>query len=100
LLSASKSSELALLQRAIKRARNGVIITDCRLPDDPIVFANDAFYELTGYSEAEMIGHNCRFLQGSDTDPAALASLRVALRAGHNINNTCLRASRSPDVRT
>ena len=48
-----------------------MIITDPKLPDNPIVFANEAFQKLTGYPRDELLGRNCRFLQCPDTDPAA-----------------------------
>lgn len=57
----------------------GVLVTDMRSPDSPIVFANEGFYQLTGYSEAEVIGRNCRFLQGIDTDRQQVKALRLAI---------------------
>jgi hypothetical protein len=56
------------------------VVTDPRLPDNPIVAVNDAFCRLTGYAEDEIIGRNCRFLAGPDTEPAAQAVLREAVR--------------------
>lgn len=56
-----------------------MLITDPNLADNPIVFANDAFLRLTGYSREEVIGHNCRFLQGPETDPADVTKLREAI---------------------
>ncbi|NAZ38151.1 PAS domain-containing protein [Rubellimicrobium sp. CFH 75288] len=64
---------------AIRRTRMPIIITDPRQPDNPIVFANDAFLKLTGYSRDEVIGRNCRFLQGPDTDRSAVAAIRRAI---------------------
>jgi PAS domain S-box-containing protein len=55
------------------------VITDARLPDNPIVAANRAFHDLTGYSEAEILGRNCRFLAGVGTEPHAQALLRAAV---------------------
>ncbi|HEV2557518.1 MAG TPA: PAS domain-containing protein [Microvirga sp.] len=63
-------------------ARMAMIITDPRQPDNPIVFANDAFSRLTGYARAEVVGRNCRFLQGRGTDPQAVDHLRERFRAG------------------
>ncbi len=58
-----------------------MIVTDPRQFDNPIVFANDAFLKLTGYSRLEVAGRNCRFLQGpADTDPAAVDRIRDAVR--------------------
>lgn len=64
---------------AIRHTRMPIIITDPRQDDHPIVFANDAFLQLTGYARDEVIGRNCRFLQGPDTDPASVAEMRRAI---------------------
>ena len=60
---------LRLLERAINTSHDGVLITDARLPDNPVIFANPAFEVLTGYAMAEVVGRNCRFLQCAETDP-------------------------------
>ncbi len=65
---------------AVRATRMPMIVTDPRQFDNPIVFANDAFLKLTGYSRLEVNGRNCRFLQGPDTDPAAIARIRQAVR--------------------
>lgn len=57
------------------------MLADPSLPDCPIVHASDAFLRLTGYSRREVLGRNCRFLQGPATDPQALARLRTAIAA-------------------
>jgi PAS domain S-box-containing protein len=57
------------------------LITDPRRPDDPIVYCTQSFLTLTGYTEAEVLGHNCRFLQGPDTDRNTVAAIRDALHA-------------------
>ncbi|WP_307802339.1 SpoIIE family protein phosphatase [Cellulomonas fengjieae] len=54
-------------------------ISDAQRPDDPLVWVNGAFSRLTGYPLDEVLGRNCRFLQGADTDPIAVARVRVAL---------------------
>jgi PAS domain S-box-containing protein len=64
---------------AIRATRMSMIITDPRRPDNPIVFANDACLRLTGYGRDEVIGKNCRFLQGPKTDKAAIAEIRAAI---------------------
>lgn len=56
-----------------------MLITDPHKPDNPIVFVNDAFFKLTGYTREEVIGQNCRFLQGPDTDRNEVAKLRDAI---------------------
>lgn len=68
-----------MLTQAISHARLALCLTDPGLPDNPIVYANTAFLELTGYDESEVIGRNCRFLQGPDTDRRAVDRLRKAL---------------------
>lgn len=57
----------------------GIVVTDARAPDSPIVYANDAFLRLTGYRRDEVVGRNCRFLQGRGTDARVLDDLRAAL---------------------
>jgi PAS domain S-box-containing protein len=65
---------------AVRATRMPMIVTDPRQHDNPIVFANDAFLKLTGYTRMEVTGRNCRFLQGPDTDPAAVDRIRAAVR--------------------
>jgi len=55
-------------------------ITDPRRADDPLVWVNPAFTRLTGYSPADVVGHNCRFLQGEATDRRAITRITAALR--------------------
>ena len=76
--------DLALL--AVERTRMPMMVSDPRQPDDPIVLANQAFLDLIGYPADEVIGRNCRFLQGPDTDPAAVQAIRDCLGAGGDCN--------------
>ncbi|MBW4609573.1 MAG: PAS domain-containing protein [Hassallia sp. WJT32-NPBG1] len=71
---------LRLRDRAIAASSNGIIITDARAIDNPIIFSNPAFETITGYSPEEAIGRNCRFLQGPESDPASIEQLRHAVR--------------------
>ncbi len=71
-----------LVDRAIHSSTSGVVITDARSPENPIVYVNPAFEFTTGYPAAEALGRNCRFLQGKDRDQPALGELREALRDG------------------
>lgn len=67
--------------RAINEAPVGITLSDPTLEDNPLVFANEAFQRLTGYPLAELLGSNCRFLQGPDSDPDAVAAMREAIDA-------------------
>ncbi|MGQ2909135.1 MAG: histidine kinase dimerization/phosphoacceptor domain -containing protein [Aliihoeflea sp.] len=71
---------------AIRATRMAMIITNPRLPDDPIVFANDAFLRLTGYERREVVGRNCRFLQGPDTDARSIDQIRDAIEQRRDIS--------------
>ena len=68
---------------AIETTRMPMIVTDPHQSDNPIVFANRAFLSTTGYSMEEVMGQNCRFLQGPDTDPSSVAEVREAIRDRH-----------------
>ncbi len=72
---------LRVRNNAISAAPNGIIIADAFLPDYPIVYANPAFLTLSGYSEEEVLGRNCRFLHGPGSDPGAVQVLREAIRS-------------------
>ncbi|MDG4867210.1 EAL domain-containing protein [Guyparkeria sp. 1SP6A2] len=67
---------LRTLERSVEASIHGVVITDARQPDHPIIYTNAAFTRISGYSADEIIGRNCRFLQGKDTDPEAIAEIR------------------------
>jgi PAS domain S-box-containing protein len=64
---------------AVEMTRMPMVVTDPRQPDNPIVFANGAFFDLTGYSNEETIGRNCRFLQGPQTDRSTVDEVRQAV---------------------
>jgi len=70
---------LALKDRALDVAAEGITIADARLPDRPLIYVNDGFERMTGYTVAEVLGRNCRFLQGPETDPGAMTEIRAAL---------------------
>lgn len=70
---------------AIEMTRMPMILTDPNQADNPIVFANKAFLDLTGYEESEVLGRNCRFLQGANTDRQTVAALREAVTSGGSI---------------
>ncbi|OIP74688.1 MAG: hypothetical protein AUK48_09250 [Oscillatoriales cyanobacterium CG2_30_44_21] len=70
---------LKLQERAIAASHNGIVITDFRLPRNPMVYVNPAFEQITGYSSAEVLGKNCRFLQGDDLFQPEHEILRSAI---------------------
>lgn len=71
--------QLRLLKRSLESSYNGVVITDALAGDQPIIYVNPAFERITGYTEAEVLGRNCRFLQGEERDQPALALIRHSL---------------------
>jgi PAS domain S-box-containing protein len=75
---------LRLRDRAIAASSNGIVISDARLPNLPIIYANPAFEYITGYSLEEVIGRNCRFLQGADTNQPEIKELSIAIRQARN----------------
>lgn len=70
---------LLLKERALEATAEGVVISDCMQRGMPIIYVNKAFTAVTGYGYDEVVGRNCRFLQGIDTDPVAKQSIRKAL---------------------
>ncbi|MFS0735866.1 histidine kinase famiy protein [Sphingomonas sp. 1P06PA] len=64
---------------AVETTRMPMIVTDPNRPDNPIVFCNRAFAQMTGYGLEDIVGQNCRFLQGEDTDPATVSEVRDAI---------------------
>ncbi len=72
---------LLIVERAIAATSDGIVITAAS-PDYSLVYVNSGFENLTGYSAAEVIGKNCRFLQGDETNQPGLLELRQALRKG------------------
>jgi PAS domain S-box-containing protein len=76
-------TQIELRDKALSATAEGVTIADARLHDNPIIYANAGFERLTGYSIEEVLGRNCRFLQGPDTDRDTLERLRLAIRRKH-----------------
>ncbi|VVB16405.1 unnamed protein product [Arabis nemorensis] len=68
------------LATTLERIEKNFVISDPRLPDNPIIFASDSFLELTEYSREEILGRNCRFLQGPETDQATVQKIRDAIK--------------------
>ncbi len=75
---------------AIESTRMPMLVTDPRHYDNPIVFANKAFLSMSGYSAEEIIGSNCRFLQGPDTDQNTISSIREAIASRNEVTTEIL----------
>jgi two-component system, cell cycle sensor histidine kinase and response regulator CckA len=73
---------LRLRERALDSISQAITIADAARPDFPIIYVNPAFERITGYAAEEAIGRNCRFLQGTATDPATVARIRSVLFEG------------------
>ncbi|KAM3706629.1 hypothetical protein ACJW31_03G164800 [Castanea mollissima] len=69
------------LNISLGRIKQSFVLTDPHLPDMPIVYASDAFLRLTGYARDEVLGHNCRFLRGVDTDFSTLYQIKESIQA-------------------
>ncbi len=67
-----------------------ICLSDPTAPDQPLVWVNTAFERVTGYRAEDAVGRNCRFLQGADTDPAAVDRIREALRRQEPVTETLL----------
>jgi PAS domain S-box-containing protein len=79
-----------LRDQAIAASSVGIVIADARLPGMPLIYVNPAFERITGYSATDVLGYNCRFLQGKDTSQPAVAQLRAAIKAGEDCTVTLL----------
>ncbi|MWV40073.1 PAS domain-containing protein [Natrialba sp. INN-245] len=73
--------ELELKNKAIDEAHVGITIADAQQPENPIVYANRGFEQITGYDPADVTGRSYRFLQGEQTDPTAVTKLRESIEA-------------------
>ncbi len=78
----SLAQDYELLMLALQASRSGIILTDNRQPDNPIIYSNEAFTRISGYTYNEIIGRNCRFLQGEDRGQAARSVLAEAVKKG------------------
>ena len=81
-------ASLSLYRAAIEAAQQGICIADARSPEMPIIYCNDGFLEISGYERHEVLGHNCRFLQGPGTDPASVDLIRSAIAQADALNVT------------
>ena len=69
-----------VLSQILDTCVNGVTLSDPDQDDNPIIYANAAFEKITGYDQSEILGRNCRFLQGEDRDQPEIEKIREALR--------------------
>ena len=80
-----KSEAMIRIQsNALNASTDGIAIADARDPDFPLVYVNHAFEEITGYSRDELLGRNCRYLQGDDNNQPELENIRASLKAGRS----------------
>jgi PAS domain S-box-containing protein len=79
-------SDPSVFRVAIEMSLVPIVLADPNQHDYPIIFANAAFCEMTGYDASEIVGRNCRFLQGPDTDKEAVARIRAAVAARWNVS--------------
>lgn len=77
-----------ILSAILDECVNGVTLADPDLEDAPVVYANKAFERLTGYSQEDIIGHNCRFLQGDDRDQTGRHQITEAMKNQESVEVT------------
>jgi len=73
--------DFEIKEQAMDEAPVGITLADANRPNEPLVYVNESFVELTGYDRSDIIGRNCRFLQGDDSNPEAVARMRAAIEA-------------------
>jgi len=83
-----RSEQLKLLERAINSSSNGIVITDALREENPIIYVNSGFEQITGYSQTEIIGRNCKFLQQGDRNQPQLKEIRKAIETGRECTAT------------
>ena len=78
------SGATVLFRDMVAQSRLAMVASDLSKPDRPLVFVNDAFVTMTGFSREASIGRNCRFLQGPDTDPETVRAIRETIAQGED----------------
>jgi PAS domain S-box-containing protein len=81
---------LGLNNGVIPAWTQGILLTDPDLPDNPIVYANSGFMTLTGYRREEIVGRNCRFLQGKDSSAQTVSAIREAIASSRRFDGDVL----------
>jgi len=84
-LAGLSSNRKDLFFAAMETSHSAMIVTDPAQPDNPIIFANQAFLSLVGFERDEVIGRNCRFLQGPETDKRVLQQVQLAVLHHHEV---------------
>jgi PAS domain S-box-containing protein len=75
---------------ALQESYGAFLVTNPRLPGNPIIYINNAFLDMTGYTQNRVLGRNCRFMQGPETDPVVVGRLRDAVDEGRDVTVTLL----------
>jgi PAS domain S-box-containing protein len=78
------------LVKSIQKSQHAFVITDPSLQDNPIVFASDDFLNMTGYQREQVLGRNCRFLQGTDSNKSTVDKMRKAIENGEDVSATLI----------
>ncbi len=85
LAATTDSFSASLFAHALASTSCGITVADARRPQMPLVYCNPAFTRITGYTPEETLGYNCRFLQGSETDPGTVTAIRTAIKKGQDL---------------
>lgn len=77
-----REHRMRLLERVVDESPIGITIADARKPDQPLIYVNHGFEQISGYASEEILGQNCRFLQGEDRSQTSLQPIRASLKDG------------------
>ena len=77
----SSEQQLNIVQRALESVTAGIVITDAREHDNPVIYVNKAFEGITGYESSEILGKNCRILQSGEAEPDSIQLIRSSMAA-------------------
>lgn len=85
-----RERDLRMKSQALEESPVGITIADANQPDEPIIYANEGFSNLTGYPRERVLDNNCRFLQGEGTDDATVAEIRAAIESERSLRTEIL----------